>query len=71
MLGELLLTIGLVLIAYAFYKLSTNSAKYFEDRHLKYRGIVSVLKNQISVSFGRIDILAMVKNFYEAIPDVP
>ena len=71
MLGELLLTIAIVLIAYAFYKLSTNNAKYFEERNLKYRGVVALLKNQIAVSFGRIDILSMVKNMYDAIPDVP
>lgn len=71
MLGELLLTVGIGLIAYAFYKLSTNSAKYFEERNLKYKGVITLLKNQMSISFGRIDILSMVKMLYDAVPDVP
>lgn len=71
MLGELLLTTGIVLIAYAFYKLSTNNAKYFEERNLKYRGVLTLLKNQMSLSFGKTDILSMVKGIYDAVPDAP
>lgn len=71
MLGELLLTTGIVLIAYAFYKLSTNSAKYFEERNLKYKGVVTLLKNQLSLVMGKVDIFAMIQNLYDAFPDVP
>lgn len=71
MLGELLLTIGIGLIGYAFYKLSTNSAKYFKDRNLKYSGVLTSLSNQMSAVLGRHNILTMVKNMYDAFPDVP
>lgn len=71
MLGELILTTGFLLIAYAFYKLSTNNAKYFEERNLKYKGVLTLLKNQFSVSFGKMDIFTMIQNMYDAVPDVP
>lgn len=71
MLGELLLTTAIGLIGYALYKFSTNSAKYFEDRNLKYRGLLGLVKTLVSVSFGRIGILTMIKNMYDAFPDVP
>lgn len=71
MLGELILTTGVLLIAYAFYKLSTNNAKYFEERNLKYKGVLTLLKNQMSVSFGKMDVFTLIQNMYDAVPDVP
>lgn len=71
MLGELLLTIGVGLIGYAFYILLTNSAKYFEERNLKYVGLLPILKDIIATSFGRTDFLALVEKMYNVIPDVP
>lgn len=70
MLAELLL-IGIGLIAYAFYKLSTHSANYYKDRNLKYSGILASLSNQISAVLGRHNIVTMAKNMYDAFPDVP
>lgn len=70
MLGQLLLTFGTGLVAYAFYKISTNNAKYFEERNLKYRGVLGLLKGLIFVSLGRYDILTMIKRMYDAFPDV-
>lgn len=71
MLGELILTTGVLLIAYAFYKLSTNNAKYFEERNLKYKGVLTLLKNQLSVSFGKIDVFTLIQKMYDEVPDVP
>lgn len=71
MLGELILTTGVLLIAYAFYKLSTNNAKYFEERNLKYKGVLTLLKNQMSLSFGKTDVFTVIQNMYDAVPDVP
>lgn len=71
MLGEILLAVGIGLIVYALYILSTNHAKYFEDRNLKYVGMFSFLKGIIAAIMGRIDVLSMVKNMYDAVPDDP
>lgn len=71
MLGELLLTVGVGLIGYALYILSTNNAKYFEERNLTYVGMLPFLKGILKATFGRIDVLSMVKNMYEAVPDDP
>lgn len=70
MLVELLI-ISVGLICYSFYKLSTNSAKYFEERNLKYAGLFSQLKTLLSLCFGTIDILTTMENMYDAFPDVP
>lgn len=71
MLGEILLATGVVLIAYAFYILSTNSAKYFEERNLKYTGLRGFLENFASASFCGTNFQTMAKNMYDAMPDVP
>lgn len=71
MLGELLLTVGIGLIGYALYILTTKNAKYFEERNLKYVGMLSFLKGIIAATFGRIDVLSMVKNMYDAVPNDP
>lgn len=71
MLGELLLTTGIVLIAYAFYVLSTKSAKYFEDRNLKYIGVGGFLKTLALASIKGTNFLTMITDMYNAFPDVP
>lgn len=71
MLGELLLTTGIALIAYAFYVFSTRSAKYFEERNLKYVGIWPAVKGLGKIILGKTDILTMVKEMYDVFPDVP
>lgn len=71
MLGELLLLTGIGLITYAIYIFSTKSARYFEERNLKYVGLLSALKGLANIVLGRIDIMSMVKGMYDAYPDVP
>lgn len=69
MIGELLLATGIVLIAYAFYKLSTNNARYFKERNIKYAGALSGLRNMVRVVLGKIDFLEMTQKMYNAFPD--
>lgn len=71
MFGELLLTVGIVLITYAFYKLYTNHAQYFKERNLKYRGIRDSLGIMLSVFFGRIGVIDMTQKTYDSYPDEP
>lgn len=71
MIGELLLATGIALIAYAFYKLSTNNAQYFKERNIKYSGAISGVRNMVRVLFGRIDFLEMSQKMYNAFPDEP
>lgn len=68
MLGELLLTVGVILIVYAFYKLATKNAKYFEDRNLKYRGAIATIHGLYKVIFGKMDAFAMIQSLYDAFP---
>lgn len=70
MLGILLIT-GIVLIAYTLYKLSAESAKYFEERNLKYVGAKALPRGLLNILLGKIDLLSMVKRMYDAVPDVP
>lgn len=62
MLGELL-TIAIVLIAYAFYKLSTNRAQYFKERNLKYKNL------KFKDLFAKTDVFEMTENMYNAFPE--
>lgn len=71
MLGELLLTIGIALIVYAFYKLTTNNARYFEERNLKYRGVFDSLCTIISIFCGRTDAFEIIQRSYNEFPDEP
>lgn len=71
MLGELLLTFGVILIVYACYKLSTNNADYFKERNLKYKGALFALHNLYATFFGKISVFGMVENLYNAFPDEP
>lgn len=70
MLCELLLT-SAILIAYSIYRLSTNSAKYFEERNLKYVGAKSLPKGLLTILLAKADIFSIIKRMYDAIPDVP
>lgn len=71
MFGELLLTAGVVLIAYAFYVLSTKSARYFEERNLKYGGFWHGLKTFYGLLFGKIDVFSFSQRVYNQFPDEP
>lgn len=69
MFGELLLAIGLALIAYAFYKLSTSTSRYFEERNVKHSGGFSAIRNLFQMFSGSFDSLEMSKRMYNAFPD--
>ncbi len=69
MIGVLLLTIGVALIAYAFYKSSTNSARYFEERNLKYVGLLAGLPNIYKMIFKKTDILELSLKGYDLYPN--
>lgn len=69
MLSEIIVATGVALIAYVFYNLFTKSARYFEERNLKYRGAFAHIKSLLSTSFGRTDVLSMTLDSYAAFPD--
>lgn len=71
MLGELLFTAGVALIAYSFYKISTNHAKYYEQRNLKHRGVWFTVRNFFAVFFGQIDVFGFTQGFYNQFPNEP
>lgn len=71
MFGVLLLTVGFVLITYAFYKLTTNNARYFEERNLKYRGALASLRIMLSVFFGRSSLIEMTQANYDYFTNEP
>lgn len=69
MFGEFVLTVGVVLIAYAIYKFTTNNAQYFEERNLKYRGAVTTIYGLYKVIFGKMDAFEMNEGAYNEFPD--
>lgn len=69
MLGELVLTVGVILITYALYKFATNSAQYFKDRNLKYRGAATAINALYKVIFGKMDAFNMIQVLYDAFPE--
>lgn len=69
MIGELLLATGVALIVYAIYRLSTNSAQYFEERNLKYVGALIGMKNFFGMFMGRSDFFQMTQRLYNAFPN--
>lgn len=71
MLGELLLTLGIALIAYAVYKFITNSSRYFEEKNVKYKGILFGLHNLYSMRTGKFNAFGQIQALYNAYPDEP
>lgn len=71
MFGGLLLAVGIILITYAFYRLTTNKARYFAERNLKYRGARETLGVMFSVFFGKIGIIEMTEKAYNHFPNEP
>lgn len=67
-----LLVVGVIgLITFAFYKLTTKRARYFEERNLKYAGLSSGLGNLLRLMFRKIDIIELTKQMYDTFPDEP
>lgn len=66
----ILLTFFVALIGYAFYKLSANNAQYFEERNLKYAGLLSG-GGLFGVILGVSDFLEATKRTYNAFPNEP
>lgn len=71
MFCAVLLAIGIVSITYYFFKLTSNNARYFRERNLKYRGARDTLRVMLSVFLGKIDIVEMTKKSYDHFPDEP
>lgn len=68
----IVLVVGVVgLIVYAIHKCATNSAKYFEDRNLKYTGLWPALKSIYGILFGKVTLIELVKEMYERYPNEP
>lgn len=63
-------TVVITLITYAFYKLTKNSARHFEERNLKYKG-ASALLNIFPVIFGKVNIFKLSQKMYNEFPDEP
>lgn len=74
MFVELFLTTLVALIAYAMFKLrklSTSSAQYYEERHLKHVGVLTALKNLFGLFLARNDFLEVSQRMYNLYPDEP
>lgn len=71
MFAELLLTTGIVLITYAIYVLSTRGARYFEERNLKYDGVITGIRRFFDFFFGKTDVFTFSQNCYNEFPDQP
>lgn len=71
MLGELLLTFGIVLIAYAIYKLTTENAQYFGERNLKYRSTFVSVRDTFSMFLGATNVFDFTQKLYNSFPDEP
>ena len=74
MLGDLLLSLVIALIAYTAYiiiKFVTNSARYFEERNVKYKGISFTLHNFFSIFIGKFDAIGQFQALYNTFPDEP
>lgn len=69
MIGVSLLIIGVALIAYALHKWTTNCARYFEERNLKYVGLSTALRNLSAIVFKRTDILELSLQTYNEFPN--
>lgn len=69
MLGELVLTVGVILITYALYTFATKNAQYFKDRNLKYRGAATAINGLYKVIFGKMDAFKMIQVLYDAFPE--
>lgn len=70
MLFGLFVTVAIVLISYVFYHLSTQNAKYFEERNLKFVGVLHILKDYVYMTLGKVEVLGWTKDMYDAFPDV-
>lgn len=66
-----LLVIGIALIAFVFYKLSTNHSRYYEERNIKYKGVAQSIKNMYSIFSGKYDVFQIAQNMYSLFPDEP
>lgn len=66
-----LIAVGIVLLTYTFYKISSDHARYFEERNLKHRGILFTLNNLYSAFFGKFDVFGMMESLYNTFPEEP
>lgn len=71
MFGELILVIGLILIAYAIHIFVRNSSQYFEERNVKYKGISFVLSNIYAMITGKLNAFGQIQALYNAYPNEP
>lgn len=69
MIGTLLVAGVIGLITYAIHKWAANSAKYFEDRNLKYIGVWPGIKSLFGLLFKKVTVTELIKEMYEKYPD--
>lgn len=69
MIGTLLVVGVVGLITYAIHRCTTNSAKYFEDRNLRYIGLWPGIKSLFDLLFQKVTITELTKEIYERYPD--
>lgn len=66
-----LLVIGIALTVFMLYKLSTNHARYYEERNIKYKGVVHTITNMYNIFSGKYDGFQIAQNIYNLFPDEP
>lgn len=70
MIVEVILSIFGVAIAYALYR-QWESARYFEEKNIKYQNALRTILNILKTSLGGITGFEMSANIYNAFPSEP
>lgn len=68
---RLILVSSVTFVAYAIYKFITNSARYFEDKNVKYKGVSFTLSNLYSMFTGKFKGFGQIEALYNAYPNEP
>lgn len=69
MLGELLLVIALVSLAYSFYKWATLNNEYFEKRNLKYIKPTFLVGNTAALFTNKYTAVEFASKLYDVFPN--
>lgn len=65
-----LLVVGVIgLIKFAFYRLSRDHARYYEERNLKYNEVSTTLRNVFYILLKKIELIELIKQTYNRFPD--
>lgn len=66
----ILLVVGVIgLITFLFYNSSMKCARYYEERNLKYVGLLTGVRSLFDLLFRRVDIMQLSKQLYDRFPD--